>query len=313
MPKVSVIIPNYNHASFLPQRIETVLVQTFRDFEIILLDDKSTDNSQEIISKYKSHPSFSTIVFNEKNSGSTFLQWEKGFGLANGEYIWIAESDDYCEPAFLETMVKALDENPQAGVAYCQCFRVNENGKEINDFRQWKDPHWPKEFYLDGREMAINHFMNGRAIPNASTAVFRKEMIPTDRYFTTFRYSGDIIFWLCILAKSGIVVVNERLNYFRKHEKSVSSSARLNGLEIIEGLKIISFAKIRFDLNSEIKQMSFNRLAHRLLHTILASNFNVSPYTLYKIFVNSFTFDKIFVLRFLAVCSLKIFDKITGK
>ena len=91
---VSVIIPNYNHAPFLKERIDSVLNQTYDNFEVIILDDKSTDNSKEVIANYRGHSKISHIVYNEENSGSTFKQWQKGFSLAKGDYIWIAESDD---------------------------------------------------------------------------------------------------------------------------------------------------------------------------------------------------------------------------
>ena len=95
MPLVTVIIPNYNHAKYLRQRIDTVLNQTYTSFEVIILDDCSTDNSKDIILSYKDNPHISNIVLNSENSGSTFKQWNKGFELAKGDYIWIAESDDY--------------------------------------------------------------------------------------------------------------------------------------------------------------------------------------------------------------------------
>src|SRR6187549_2432119 len=94
---VSVIIPNYNHAKFLRQRLESVLNQSFRDFEVIILDDCSTDESFQVIEDYRAHPKVSHIVFNKENTGSTFIQWKKGIELAKGEWIWIAESDDWCE------------------------------------------------------------------------------------------------------------------------------------------------------------------------------------------------------------------------
>ena len=103
-PKVSVIVPNYNHASYLKQRIDSILNQTFQDFEVIILDDCSTDNSLEVLSHYKNHNKVSHCVFNDTNSGSTFKQWDKGIQLAKGEWIWIAESDDWAEPEFLETI-----------------------------------------------------------------------------------------------------------------------------------------------------------------------------------------------------------------
>src|SRR5690349_2386149 len=108
MLNISVIIPNFDHASFLKQRIESVLNQTFQDFEIIILDDCSTDNSREIIEQYRQHPKVSHIEYNKTNSGSTFIQWQKGLSIAVGEYMWIAESDDVSSPKFIEKMVGLL-------------------------------------------------------------------------------------------------------------------------------------------------------------------------------------------------------------
>ena len=96
-PLVSVIIPNFNHAPYLEQRLESVFNQTYQNFEVIILDDHSTDNSMEIIMRYKDNPHVSHIIENDINSGKVFKQWNKGFHLAKGELIWIAESDDFCE------------------------------------------------------------------------------------------------------------------------------------------------------------------------------------------------------------------------
>lgn len=90
-PLVSIIIPNYNHAKYLDERIESCINQTFQDFEIIILDDCSPDNSKEVIEKYRNHPKVTNIIYNTTNSGSTFIQWNKGFEPAKGKYIWIGE------------------------------------------------------------------------------------------------------------------------------------------------------------------------------------------------------------------------------
>src|SRR5690348_1753899 len=105
MPKVSVIIPNYNHAQYLNQRIDSVLKQTYSDFEVIILDDYSIDNSRDIIEQYRTNKKVSAIIYNEINSGNPFQQWDKGIQLAQGEYIWFAESDDWCELNLLETVM----------------------------------------------------------------------------------------------------------------------------------------------------------------------------------------------------------------
>ena len=108
MPTVSVIVPNYCHAPYLEQRIESILQQTFQDFELILLDDCSTDGSREILERYRNHPKVSGIFYNERNSGSPFKQWKKGLSKATGDYVWIAESDDFSSPCFLERCVRIL-------------------------------------------------------------------------------------------------------------------------------------------------------------------------------------------------------------
>ncbi len=77
MPKVSVVIPNYNHAPFLDQRIQSVLAQTYQDFDIIFLDDASTDESQRVFSCYEQDPRIAAH-FNPVTSGTPFRQWNKG-------------------------------------------------------------------------------------------------------------------------------------------------------------------------------------------------------------------------------------------
>src|SRR5260370_24418527 len=112
MTTVSIIVPNYNHGRFLRRRIETILTQTFQDLELILLDDCSTDDSRTILKHYASSPCV-RIEFNEVNSGSAFKQWNKGVRLATGKYVWIAESDHYADPQFLERLVPLLASHPQ--------------------------------------------------------------------------------------------------------------------------------------------------------------------------------------------------------
>jgi glycosyltransferase involved in cell wall biosynthesis len=111
-PKVSIIVPNYNHAKFLPQRMDSVLGQTFQDFRLILLDNCSTDDSRSILDEYRGDPRI-RVVFNERNSANTFKQWNKGIRLARGEYVWIATSDDCAEGRLLERLVEILENEPE--------------------------------------------------------------------------------------------------------------------------------------------------------------------------------------------------------
>ena len=147
-PLVSVIIPNYNHARYLDQRIQTVLDQTYTNFEVIILDDCSTDNSLEVIAKYKDNPHVSQIVVNEQNSGSTFKQWDKGIHLAKGEIIWIAESDNYCELNLLEELVKAYTEKENTIMAYNSTLVLYDDGYEGNKLYIGQNQYMSGKRYL---------------------------------------------------------------------------------------------------------------------------------------------------------------------
>jgi glycosyltransferase involved in cell wall biosynthesis len=129
MPTVSVIVPNYNHARYLRRRIDSILAQAYRDFELILLDDCSTDDSREILASYSGDPKV-RIEFNAKNSGSVFKQWNKGVQTARGRYICIAESDDYADAHFLARMVPILEEQPEVTLAH-------ERLRVCGDYKVW--------------------------------------------------------------------------------------------------------------------------------------------------------------------------------
>src|SRR6185437_11651861 len=152
IPKVSVIVPNYNHGEYLNKRIDSILNQTYQDFEVIILDDCSTDNSKEIIGQYAANQKVRHVIFNEANSGSVFKQWKKGLQLSKGEYIWMAETDDFCEIAFLKTAVDALESN-HSSLFFCQSDNVDENNAKTGDFLFWtKDLtsiNWSAPFTMD--------------------------------------------------------------------------------------------------------------------------------------------------------------------
>lgn len=245
MPKVSVIIPNFNHARFLEKRIRSVLDQTFQDFEVIFLDDASTDNSPEVFSQFKGDPRIRAI-FNETNSGNVFKQWNKGFKEAAGEYVWIAESDDYADAIFLETLVARLDDNPVAGIAYCQSWVVDEHGDKkliIEHNREHIDANrWKNNFTNNGRDECANYFIFGCMINNASSALVRRSVVEKIGYADEdWRIAGDWVFWVKMLLASDIEFVAQPLNYWRQHSGTVRNSATKCGTMVEESYKVASY------------------------------------------------------------------------
>lgn len=100
VPIVSVIVPNYNYSRYLNSRIDSILAQTFSDYELILLDDASTDDSAQVLEQYRDNEHVTHLIVNEKNSGSPFVQWKRGMELARGKYIWIAKVTTSRRPNF---------------------------------------------------------------------------------------------------------------------------------------------------------------------------------------------------------------------
>ena len=235
MVNVSVIIPNYNHEAFLEKRINSVLHQSYQDFEIILLDDCSVDNSRLIIEKYRDNPKVSQIIYNEKNSGSTFLQWQKGMHLAKGKYIWIAESDDFAEHNFLEVLIKPFTVYPELAISHCRSTYVDENNT-ILGLTLWADQldkvKWTKD-YVESGSAEVNRFLKYRnTIPNASAVLFKKPKVIEKVLRTDMRFTGDWLYWKNLLkGNSKIAYSHLPLNYFRNHHNTTRSSSSGSSLK----------------------------------------------------------------------------------
>jgi glycosyltransferase involved in cell wall biosynthesis len=233
VPEVSVIVPNYNHAPYLTRRIESVLSQTYRDFELLILDDASPDTSRDIASRYLDDPRV-RIEFNATNSGNPYLQWRKGLSLTSGKYVWIAESDDYAEPTFLERLLEKLERYPQVGIAVCESKVVDETDRLLHLYGDlWKNDESFVEYdlsFLDrevvvrGQDYCRRLMVPWNTIPNASAAVFRRAAFEAvGGPVTHMKLCGDWFTYCKILMRFDIARIPEHLNYFRHHAVNVRS------------------------------------------------------------------------------------------
>src|ERR1039458_5816296 len=203
VPEVSVIVPNYNHARFLPQRLDSILAQTYKDYELIVWDDASSDNSREVLENYAAKNSM-RLVFNEKNSGNPFIQWRKGAELACGEYLWIAESDDYADPQLLETLVARLQQNPKVGLAYCQSFSVDEDGRILGTLEYWTQEldggRWKQDYMNSGVDEVACYLVRRNTIPNASGVLVKRDIfLEAVQLAENLRLTGDWWTWSRVL------------------------------------------------------------------------------------------------------------------
>jgi len=247
-PLVTVIVPNYCHAAYLRERIDCILNQTFQNFELILLDDCSKDESRDILMSYKNHPKVSHVVLNEQNTGNTFLQWEKGVALAKGKYIWIAESDDYADETFLNSVLCMFRLHEDCVMVRSGSYQVNERDRVLlRDWDWWKEDE--SVHYYQGADYIRHNMLHFNFIYNASMVVFRKDVFQRiDKSYQHLRYTGDWQCWIEFLRQGPICEYRRKLSYFRQHMNKVTARSNSTNKGMIDQVNVLAYTldHIRF-------------------------------------------------------------------
>jgi glycosyltransferase involved in cell wall biosynthesis len=233
-PLVSVIVPNYNHSKYLPDRLESIAKQKYKNIEIILLDDASTDDSVNILEDFTRNEPRARLIINESNSGSTFKQWKKGISEANGKFIWIAESDDKADVRLLKNLVDILESDSEIMVATCQLRMMDTDSNIGGTPDEWlgelDSERWRHPYINDGHDEILEFLSKKNTILNASGVVFRSlsgvESLVDDR----MRLCADWLFWVRMLSKGKIAYTPQVLNYWRLQ----SSNARNKAAGVME-------------------------------------------------------------------------------
>ena len=229
-PLVSVIVPNYNHAAYLELRLESIFSQTYQNFEVILLDDASTDESAKVLrSFHQRYPGKATLVINEENSGGVFHQWERGLNLAKGDIVWIAESDDWCTENFLEVLVPYF-ENEAIMLAYARTVFMDGEGEQqiwsINEYLNDIDPQrWNHPILETGPAIVREAFAVKNIVPNVSSALFRTPRqleILNDPEWREMKTCGDWLLYLHLLRGGMLAYSPVACNYYRIHGQNTS-------------------------------------------------------------------------------------------
>lgn len=238
MSKLSIIIPSYNHSRYLKQRLESIAAQTYKDWEAIIIDDKSSDDSVSIITEFlKNHPEFRVKYFfvNETNTGSGYKSWQKGIALATTEYIWIAETDDYSEPQFLEETVGILEKENRLPLVFCASNYVDDQSRFLYDSRKrtFSLGIVPDAFGIVKNEDILRSFPLHPLITNGSSVVFRKpgSVVPDEIF--QHRQMSDLFLWSWLIQNQDIAFLNVKLNNFRRHDESTTTKINLNHQETL--------------------------------------------------------------------------------
>ena len=266
--KVSVVVPNYNYEKFLIQRLYSILYQDYKINELIILDDCSSDGSRDLINRIVDQlKDYINIkkVYNKENSGTAFKQWKKGFELVNGDYVWIAEADDYCEKNMLSSLMKYIEEDDDIVLGYVDTAFIDANGvKTLKSIKPeidiQKSGHWDNDFVNEGIEEIKNYSYLNCTIANVSSCIIKhgnyEEYL---KLSTEFKQAGDWLFYVNVMKQGKILYVNKTFNYYRVHGNNVTSLTKKEK-HVEEIKKIHGIIKKEFDLSKDYEEKMEKRI-----------------------------------------------------
>ena len=243
---MSILVPSYNHGRFLRQRMDSLLHQTYEDYEIFVLDDASTDDTVQVLREYADRPRVQ-VSFRAQNSGCVFRQWNAGMALARGEYVWIAESDDYADSRFLEEMVAVLDRHREVGLVKCRSTTVDENSRPTPDAVEYPASRdWSRDFIIPGREDCRLQLVHGNSAVNASAVLFRRQLyLEVGGADESYRMCADWLQWAKMMLKMDFAYVAQPLNYYRRHAQTVRHQCLGSVIQDLEDLRVCAYLLAR--------------------------------------------------------------------
>jgi glycosyltransferase involved in cell wall biosynthesis len=233
VPKISVIMPVYNASKYLSEAIQSILNQTFEDFELIILNDNSTDDSLDIIKKIQLLDPRIVLINKEKNYGPAILRNE-GFNISRGEYIALMDADDISLPTRFEKQIELLKNNPQ--IDLCGTW-YTKFGEHIKD-------EMIKHYEFDN-DLKV-YFLRGCYIANP-TVLMRKKIITDYRYDSTYFPMDDYELLTRLIAKFTFYNIQESLLRYRWHATNISKSKEVNLEQIQNKIRLKQLQVLEID------------------------------------------------------------------
>jgi glycosyltransferase involved in cell wall biosynthesis len=224
MPKVSVIIPTYNRARLIAEAIRSVLDQTYQDFEIIVIDDGSTDNTREVVGSFKD-PRIKYIY--QENRGVCIAR-NNGIKNSNGDYIIFLDSDDMLLKNAITIEASILDSFPNVALSYGQLFAIDEKERVI----VLSKPKHRRPGVYQGTKEILNFLRYSNNIGTSITMVRRSSIIDVGLFDPAFSSgSEDFELWVRIAKKYAVSYIAEPVGKYRVHSSGISAGRDIDEIE----------------------------------------------------------------------------------
>ncbi len=248
VPQVSVIMPCYNHARYLPESIESILGQSYGDLELIITDDCSRDNSMEVIENYKRLDKRIVAIHHERNMGEAKSR-NDALGLCRGDHIAFCDADDVWEKDKLKIQLAVLKKRRGNDVIHSDSNIINENGVPTGERFS---SYYHKGRQLSGdlfHELCVTNFIN---VP--TMLLPKQSVIDAGLFEEDFKYLTDWIYWIKVAKRYRFCYIDEPLARYRVHEGSTKKDIKGYGECRIKGYKLImnNFPDIPVKIKSRI-------------------------------------------------------------
>lgn len=239
-PKVSVLIPAYNHEQYIRDTINSVINQTFEDFELLIYDDCSTDNTAEIIKSFSDKRI--TAIFPDKNSG-TVSALNNLLKIAKGEYIAVLGSDDIWVSDKLERQLEIMENNPSIAACFSNAEIIDKNSDTIAESSVFPIDIFNYTF-SDKASVLCDFFMSGNKLCHSSALIRADVHKQIGIYNPAYRQLHDFDLWVRLILKYDIHILDSKLVRYRfvQNSDNVSRSNTANDNRLFnEGKSIIRF------------------------------------------------------------------------
>ena len=214
---VTIAIPTFNRSRYIGKAIESVLEQTYQDFELLVIDNASTDNTEDVVHSFMDKRI--RYVKNEKNIG-IIGNWNKCVQLSSGKYLTILGDDDILSKRFLEESMAVHNSHPTVGFTFAHCNKVDETG---NFIKRWGYDFTPAGL-IEGLDYLFYTLDYEACLTNSSTVLLKKEVFNSLEGFRIefARNVFDFNMWIRIASLYDIFFINEVLCDYRIHDNQVS-------------------------------------------------------------------------------------------
>lgn len=256
-PRFSIIMPAYNDEEYIVQAIESVLNQTYQSFELIVIDDGSTDSTSEALSRFREHPKVKIVC--QKNGGTAAAR-NTGLRLASGEYIGFLDSDDFYTPDRLATIDNYLAENPDA-----QCVATNH--------AIWDEEELSEPVVKDESGELAKHGLRLLQLPHFCTLTIQADVLNSLGFFDSrFYYIEDVEMWFRIHAHRHLVQFLNDCSYCYRRYGDINKTASKNSRKIHKDC-------IKIDVKYTFGKVVPLKMRLRCLRALLG---NIREYTIYR-------------------------------